>query len=100
VQAGGENKRLKTNVKTVAHSAAKAAQNTPKRCSAVCRNLLICIGWEYYLTNFKTAALSHSATPPHLFSARYEERLRFFCPILLPIFSCFMASTLDLGSVL
>jgi hypothetical protein len=48
---------------SVAHFADKPAQNSPFRCSAVCRKSSIWIRWEYYLTNFKTAAFSHSATP-------------------------------------
>jgi hypothetical protein len=48
----------------VAQKAAKAAQNTPFLCSTSYRKLLICMKWEYYLANFKTAAFNHSATPP------------------------------------
>jgi len=43
---------------SVAHFAAKPAQNAPKRCVALCRKLLICIRWGYYLADFKTAAFS------------------------------------------
>jgi SEC-C motif len=50
---------------SVAQKAAKVAQNTPFLCSTAYRKLLICIRWEYYLANFKTAAFNHSATPPH-----------------------------------
>jgi hypothetical protein len=42
----------------VAQKAAKVAQNTPFLCSTAYRKLLICIRWEYYLANFKTAAFS------------------------------------------
>ena len=49
---------------SVAHFAGKAAQNTPKLCITLCCKLLICIRWEYYLSDFKTIAFSHSATPP------------------------------------
>ena len=63
VQADGQNKRLKTGVKTVAHSvahfAAKPAQNTPKRCSTVCRMSMNCIRWEYYLSDFKPVSTAH-----------------------------------------
>jgi hypothetical protein len=41
---------------SVAQKAAKVAQNTPFLCSTAYRKLLICIRWEYYLVNFKTAA--------------------------------------------
>ena len=70
LQADAQNKRLKTGVKTVAHSvahfAAKLAQNTPKRCSTVCRMSMNCIRWEYYLSDFKTAGFNRSPTPPFL----------------------------------
>jgi hypothetical protein len=49
---------------SVAHFAGKPAQNTPNLCNTLCRKLLICIRWEYYLSDFKTVAFSHSATPP------------------------------------
>jgi len=50
---------------SVAHFAAKPAQNTPNLCTTLCCKLLICIRWEYYLADFKTVAFNHSATPPH-----------------------------------
>ena len=50
----------------VAQQAANVAQNTPFICSTAYRKLLICIRWEYYPANFKTAAFNHSATPPFL----------------------------------
>jgi hypothetical protein len=50
---------------SVAQIAAKNAQNTAFRCSTMCRKLLICFRWGYYLASFKTAAFNHSATPPH-----------------------------------
>jgi len=65
---GKEREILLHKILRVAHSvaqkAAKTAQNTPFRCGTVYRKLLICIRCEYYLANFKTAAFSHSATPP------------------------------------
>ena len=58
VQADGQNKRLKTGVKTVAHSvaqnAAKPAQTTPNLSSTLYCKWLICIRREYYLSDFKT----------------------------------------------
>jgi len=44
-------------VYAVAHFAAKPPK-TPQNDQFVFR-------WEYYLADFKTAAFSHSATPPH-----------------------------------
>jgi hypothetical protein len=49
---------------SVAQKAAKVAQNTPFLCSTAYRKLLICIRWEYYLANFKTAGFNRSPTPP------------------------------------
>jgi hypothetical protein len=49
---------------SVAHFAAKPAQNTPNLCNTLCCKLLICIRRAYYLSDFKTVAFSHSATPP------------------------------------
>ena len=43
---------------SVAHFAAKAAQNTPNLCNTLCCKLLICIRRAYYLSDFKTAAFS------------------------------------------
>ena len=37
----------------VAQKDDKPAQNTPFPCTTACRKLLICIRWEYYLSNFK-----------------------------------------------
>ncbi len=51
---------------SVAQKAAKVAQNTPFLCSTAYRKLLICIRWEYYLANFKTAGFNRSPTPPFL----------------------------------
>src|SRR6266404_3402302 len=50
----------------VAQKAAKVAQNTPFLGSTAYRKLLICIRWEYYLANFKTAGFNRSPTPPFL----------------------------------
>jgi len=66
---GKEREVLLHKILRVAHSVAqitaKAAQNSPFRCSTMYRKLLICIRSGYYLANFKTVAFSHSATPPH-----------------------------------
>jgi hypothetical protein len=65
---GKEREVLLHKILRVAHSVAqitaKAAQNSPFRCSTMYRKLLICIRSGYYLANFKTAAFNHSATPP------------------------------------
>src|ERR1700681_2181121 len=67
---GTEREVLLHKILRVAHSvaqkAAKVAQNTPFLCSTAYRKLLICIRWEYYLANFKTAGFNHSPTPPFL----------------------------------
>src|SRR5579859_5996636 len=67
---GKEREVLLHKILRVAHSVAqitaKAAQNSPFRCGTMYRKLLICIRPGYYLANFKTAALNHSATPPIL----------------------------------
>src|SRR3984893_12168996 len=49
---------------SVAQITAKAAQNSPFRCSTMYRKLLICIRPGYYLANFKTARFDRSRTPP------------------------------------
>jgi translation initiation factor 2B subunit (eIF-2B alpha/beta/delta family) len=56
--------KLLHKILAVAQKAAKSAQNTSFSCGTLCRMLLICIRREYYLSNFKTAAFSHSAAPP------------------------------------
>ena len=65
---GKEREVLLHKILRVAHSvaqkAAKVAQNTLFLCSTVYRKLLICIRWEYYPANFKTAGFNRSPTPP------------------------------------
>jgi len=67
---GKEREVLLHKILRVAHSVAqitaKAAQNSPFRCSTMYRKLLICIRSGYYLANFKTAGFNHSPTPPLL----------------------------------
>src|SRR5712664_150650 len=69
---GKEREVLLHKIRRVAHSVAqitaKAAQNSPFRCSTMYRKLLICIRSGYYLANFKTAGFNHSPTPPIMYS--------------------------------
>ena len=70
---GKEREVLLHKILRVAHSVAqitaKAAQNSPFRCSTMYRKLLICIRPGYYLANFKTAGFNRSPTPPLLILA-------------------------------
>src|SRR5882762_5399286 len=67
---GKEREVLLHKILRVAHSVAqitaKAAQNSPFRCSTMYLKLLICIRSGYYLANFKTAGFNRSPTPPLL----------------------------------
>src|SRR3984893_7047106 len=53
---------------SVAQITAKAAQNSPFRCSTMYRKLLIWIRSGYYLANFKTAGFNRSPPPPVMYS--------------------------------
>jgi hypothetical protein len=70
---GKEREVLLHKILRVAHSVAqitaKAAQNSPFRCSTMYRKLLICVRSGYYLANFKTAGFNRSPTPPFLILA-------------------------------
>src|SRR5712664_1306669 len=73
---GKEREVLLHKILCVAHSVAqitaKAAQNTPLRCSTMYRKLLICIRPGYYLANFKTAGFNRSPTPPPIILTQYS----------------------------
>ena len=75
---GKEREVLLHKILRVAHSVAqitaKAAQNSPFRCSTMYRKLLICIRSGYYLANFKTAGFNRSPTPP-FFEYNWQQLL-------------------------
>src|SRR6266436_350879 len=88
---GKEREVLLHKILRVAHSVAqitaKAAQNSPFRCSTMYRKLLICIRSGYYLANFKTAGFNRA--PPSVSKYNWQQLLAELLVILLGSIAAF-----------